>query len=195
MQDTTEFCAGVPDSYHPFSDLSGNQQSIECLGYSRIASGTGYGTTFSPGPVVNREQMASFVARFVDSANALETVDLHDLPWDDGYDYFDDAVAEVHARNVTRLFLAGIVQGGPGGRPDTEYGAGLPVSRAQMATFPNRAVDYLLDGEVDGVGAYESDEEVFTDNAGRTHAENVRGLASRGIVVGLGDGTTGAVWT
>ena len=190
-QDTAQLCAGVPDDFHPFTDLSDNSHSIECVGYSRIATGTGYGTTFSPGPVVSREQMASFVARFIDSANALETVELFDLPPDDGNDYFDDPVSEAHAPNVTRLFLAGIVSGGPGGRPEWEYGADLAVTRGQMATFLNHAVDFMFDGEVDGVGAYASDEEIFTDNTTLAHAENVRGLASTGIVVGFDDGRYG----
>ena len=91
----------------------------------------------------------------------------------------------VHLEAINRLAQAGIVLGGPDGRPSDEFGPNLPVTRAQMATFLNRAHG-LLTGK-----ALEGTEDHFTDDDRSAHEANIDAIASAGIAVGDGRGSFG----
>ncbi|HVM15697.1 MAG TPA: S-layer homology domain-containing protein, partial [Egibacteraceae bacterium] len=92
--------------------------------------------------------------------------------------------SNAHYDAIRRLAAAGIVQGGPGGLPATQYGPAQSVRRDQMASFIRRAIDEIA---VDARAEIVSDEDVFSD-AAAVHLENVNALASEGIVLGVGEG-------
>ena len=81
-----------------------------------------------------------------------------------------------HARAITELAEAGIVQG----RPDGTYAPAEGVTRAQLASFLGRAADVEpATGDTD-----------FPDvPAGHTHAGYIQALADAGIIAGYDDGT------
>lgn len=111
-----------------FTDVDGNvhEESINGIASVGVANGTS-STTFSPELLVNRAQMASFIAR------ALEL----DQPLDEGGDAFTDDDGGTHEANIDKLAEAGIVEGTGDGR----YEPDQPVSRASMAAFVARALD------------------------------------------------------
>ncbi len=86
--------------------------------------------TYRPDEHVDRAQMASFIAR------SIEEVLQDELPRAEGL--FDDIAGDVHEQNIEKLATAGIVQG-----RDGSYHPGEPTTRAQMASFLARAMDYL----------------------------------------------------
>jgi hypothetical protein len=187
-QSTTAFCANVPASYEPFTDVTGNKANIECAAAAGLTQGTSTPTLYNPGGVVTRAQMASFIARLIDKANELDVAgspDLAELPAYDGTNEFTDSPDPAHVANINRLADANIVLGGPGGAPATTYGGAMPVQRDQMASFINRAQDFLGDGNVDGDG-YTSSSDYFTDDDASVHEANIQAIASRGIAIGNG---------
>src|SRR4051812_48745010 len=115
-QDTSTFCANASQT-NPFSDVdAGNTHfnNILCLVSAGITTGTGNGSTYSPSNVVNRGQMATFVARAIDEANSLAQpgAGLTVLPPYDGNNQFTDVSStDVHVGSINRLAKAGIVHG------------------------------------------------------------------------------------
>ncbi len=182
VQSTEALCANVTDD-DPFTDDDGTtfETVIACLAHSQITLGV-TDTTFEPGEPVTRAQMASFIARAIDKANELEvSPGLVDLPAYDGTNDFTDVDgANVHLASINRLADADVVLGGPGGRPPTEFGPDLEVTRAQMASFINRAQEFLTGSAFSSVSNY------FTDDEGNVHEANINGIASQGIAVGDG---------
>ncbi len=182
VQPTGELCANVADG-NPFTDDDGTtfEMVIECMAHSGITRGV-TATTFEPASPVTRGQMASFIARAIDTANDLEnTPGLADLaPHDGNNDFTDVTAGSVHLAAINRLADAQIVRGGPGGRPVTAFGPDLEVTRAQMASFINRAQEYLTGT------AFSTTSDLFTDDDGDVHEPNINGIASMGIAVGDG---------
>jgi hypothetical protein len=131
--------------------------------------------------------MASFIARELDTANDLETgTGVGELAAFDGSNAFSDvATGNVHLESINRLARAGIALGGPGGRPATEFGPDLAVTRAQMASFINRGHTLLTASPLATSSNY------FTDDEGDPHEANINGIASEGIAVGDGVHTYG----
>lgn len=180
---TATFCANVRQDSSGFSDIGGvaaeQRADIECLAASGVTTGTS-ATTYTPTGDVFRDSMAAFVARLVDTANALEARTLAALP-SDVADAFTDDEGSVHEGQINRLAAAGIVNGktaetyGPNG-------AGNEVTRAQMASFLVRAIDYLRPGDL-AAGA-----DAFTDDEGNEHEDNINKLAAIDIVDGVGSG-------
>jgi hypothetical protein len=176
-QDTSTFCQNVPPD-NPFTDVGAgpHHDNILCLSAAGITTGT-TATTYSPANVVTRAQMASFVARSIDEANSLETpgTNLTDLPPFDGTNNFSDVPDNnVHKANINRLADAGIVNGKAPGI----YDPSGPVTRAQMASFINRAEDFLTGTP------FTSTTDFFTDDDGNVHEDNINGIASVGIAQG-----------
>ncbi|MBW3574219.1 MAG: S-layer homology domain-containing protein [Actinobacteria bacterium] len=189
---TAALCAAVPDHENPFVDDDGLafESLIECLATSGITAGGPNGLPsdrYGPGLVVTRGQMASFLARELDTAAALRTGEgLGTLATFDGTnDFRDVGRTNVHREAINRLADAGIAVGGPGGRPADEFGPEQPVTRAQMASFLNRA-HQLLTGSAMG-----SPLDHFTDDDGDPHEANIDGIASQGIAVGDGNAVYG----
>jgi hypothetical protein len=69
LQADTGSCAGVTITL-PFTDVMGNAFfcQIAAAFFSGLTNGTGDGTTYSPGNVVTREQMAAFTTRTLDQS-------------------------------------------------------------------------------------------------------------------------------
>lgn len=184
-------CASVPRR-DPFVDDNGSifESLIECLAHSGITSGGPGGLPadhYGPGLMVTRGQMASFLAREIDASAALDVGGaVGSLPPVDGSTRFDDVGrSDVHREAIHRLAQAGIALGGPGGRPAGEFAPQLPVTRAQMASFLNRA-HRILTG-----AALSSPTDRFTDDNGNPHEDNIDAIAAVGVSVGHGDGTYG----
>lgn len=178
------FCDGAP-SNNPFTDLGGETPStrdaILCLVATELTSGT-TATTYSPGDPVTRRQMALFIKRLADAANALESdgVDLQALPAYDGEQDHTDIAAEQPAfeEAIGQLTQAGIV----GGFPDNTYRPNEKVSRRQMAAFINRLQEYLSGSAFTATGDY------FDDDDGDSGEANLNALAEVGIFQGDGQG-------
>ena len=176
--DSTSFCQNVPPD-NPFSDVGPgpHHDHILCLAAARITQGTS-ATTFSPSAPVRRDQMASFISRAIDELTRLQTPDasLRYLPLDDDNDDFfaDVDDANVHKRDIGRLFENGIVKGSD----ETNYNPSGPVTRAQMATFINRSEEFVTGT------AFSSATDFFTDDNGNPHEANINGVASVGIAQG-----------
>ena len=176
---TTFACPAEQVPSANFVDTEGNTFTAEiaCLAWYRITSGGVGGLPanhYGPSLVVRRDQMASFLARVLDYVDP-------DLlgPYDGRNDFVDVDAGNVHAAAINRLRDAGVVVGGPGGRPANRFGPELTVTREQMATFINRTYGRVHGGE--GLTAVE---DYFDDDAGSIHEDNINALAVAGIVGG-----------
>jgi hypothetical protein len=181
-QSTSSFCQHVPAN-GPFTDVPPglHERNIVCLAWAGIAAGT-TSTTFSPDNAVTRAQMASFVARTIDAANGLVTPGTHltALPAYSGTNQFDDvSSSDPHVANINRLAAAGIVQGMGG----SSFGPTALVTRAQMASFINRAQQFLTGA------AFSTTSDFFIDDKGSVHEPNINAIASVGIAQGVGPDT------
>lgn len=189
-QSEAEFCRNVPAGYAPFTDIAGNtfETTIECLAYAGITRGGPQGLSsnrYGPGLDVERDEMAAFVVRLIDKANELDAADtLRPLPAYDGSPAFTDTAGNTHQQSIERLAQAGIVRGGPGGRPATQYGPGIGVSRAQMASFIDATLEYLTGDE------FSTSDDYFTDDeTAQPHEPRIDVVAAEGIAVGDGRDT------
>jgi 2',3'-cyclic-nucleotide 2'-phosphodiesterase (5'-nucleotidase family) len=179
------FCAAVPTTFAPFIDAGGTfLREINCLSAVRITRGGPAGLPadqFGPTLPVRRDSMATFLVRLADRADALDVGNrVRALPAAAG-GFTDVPANDVHAQSIRRLAAAGIVQGGPGGRPASQYGPALEVTRAQMASLIVRTLEYVLETDLS------ADQDYFVDDAGLpVHEANINALASAAI--GVGDG-------
>ena len=165
----------VPES--GFTDIGrgvgGND--LRCVVWYGISSGV-TATEYRPGKSVTRGQMATFIANLIDYA--AEDGETQSLPEYDGDNQFSDAADSVHVANINRLAQAGIVQGGPGQRPASEFGPNLAVRRDQMATFLNGAQEFMTGA------AFVSDNDFFSDDDGSVHHDNINAIAEHGVTGG-----------
>lgn len=135
----------LPDADQPvFEDAdlisSAHRSNVATLVEAGVV--TGYDDdTFRPARSIDRAQMATFIAR------ALETVLDGELPRDAGG--FGD-VDGVHAVNIEKLTAIGVVQGIDADR----YGPTQVTTRAQMASFVARALDHLAVEDVFVPGSF-----------------------------------------
>lgn len=169
-QDTGALCAGVPAS--SFSDVertSVHAPNIDCAVDLGLARGR-TDTTFEPSGDVTRGQMATFVARLLDGFGALP-------PAEPGQDEFADDNGSTHEENINRLAQAGIAGGTGNGRFSPE----ARVSRAQMAAFLARSVEYAIDEELPIPARYFAD---YAPYDASTY--NVDKVAELGVAMGSG---------
>ena len=159
-------CEGRPVPAPGFTDIAGNvhEAAIRCVVWHGIAQGTS-ASTYAPGNIVTRAQMAAFIARTIAAAGGQ-------LPAGQGQ--FNDVDGNTHEEHIERLAAAGIVQGVGGGR----YAPAATVTRAQMASFLARTFEFV-DGEPLPVVATP-----FTDIAGNTHEENIARVSGAGFAQG-----------
>jgi hypothetical protein len=177
-------CAGVPEGYEPFSDVDGNQfkDAILCLAYAKVTRGGPGGVpadSYVPDGRVSRDAMASFVARLMDSADSLDSGDrITALPPYDGTPAFADIAGNTHEAAISRLAAAGVVNGGSGGsRPDRYVPSG-DVTRAQMASSLDRALEFMLGEPVT------TEDDYYTDDSGGVHEPSINAITSLGIAAG-----------
>ncbi len=112
-----------------FSDIEGNVHAgaIEALAALGVISGFEDGT-FGPSMPVRRDQMASFLGRWL----KVEPVEAGD---------FTDIAGNVHAGMINALAEIDVIRG----TSETTYGPALPLRRDQAASLVARA-DATLDG-------------------------------------------------
>lgn len=129
---------------------------------------------YRPAREVNRAQMASFIARLVETAGTPLPEDVPDAFTDD-----DGPAYEAHERNIDRLAAAGIVAG----RTPTSFAPGSPVTRGQMATFLVRAHRHITGGSPLPL------ERSWFHDRDPVHGDNVDRAAGAGIATGFPNGT------
>jgi hypothetical protein len=114
-----------------FRDSVGTHgRNIDRLAAVGIVEGRADGN-FHPDAIVNRAQMATFIARAIEevSGRELSTATV----------FNDASIPFVHVDSVNKLGNVGVVAGRGGG----SYGGTTPVTRAQMTSFIARGLDYL----------------------------------------------------
>ncbi len=152
-----------------FGDIAGNvhRGAVDCIAWWEITQGSGSGSGYNPGGIVNRGQMATFIARLVERSGG-------NLP-NGAPDAFADDDGTPHEADIDRVAAVGIVSGGADGR----YRPGDPVSRAQMATFLIRALDHRT-----GTARPTAGVDYFSDDAGSPHEANINRAAAAGLTGG-----------
>jgi hypothetical protein len=162
------------DGFTDVPDSNVHEAAIDCVVQWQVAYGRTAGS-YAPGDVVNREQMASFIARLVErSGGGLPAA---------SRDHFRDDDTSVHQDSINRLAEAGIVLGKSDGAYDPKAG----VTRAQMAAFLVRAYDYRAAQA--GRPALISTGDYFDDDSTSPLQPQINNAAAAGFTGGFGDGT------
>jgi hypothetical protein len=166
---------------HPYTDRDRvppvHVDNVDCATFREIVEGFRDGS-FGPRLPVRRDQMASYIARMIDTAEGAQA--LPDA--EDSDDEFDDIDGSAHEENIKRLYAAGIIEG----RTSTQYAPRREVRRDQVATFVLRGAAYAMGMDMDEV---ESDEQAFPDvGPDNVHFERVNGAEEMGLVQGRTDG-------
>lgn len=168
-----------------FDDTRGSshERNVLCMAELGLTEGLRGGDRYGPRLDVDRGQMASYIARFVEVATGEEL---------EARGGFRDVPADhPHAENILKLAAIGVTEGtgGSGGR---DYAPQAPVSRGQMASFIARALTYVETGrsQPETVPPRTSTDH-FRDDDGSVHEANIDALAEVGIVAGYGDGRYG----
>lgn len=161
------FEGGFEDGFADVPSSNSHEAAIDCIVYWQVTTGLRPGV-YHPSGGVTREQMASFLARFIEQSGGS-------LP-SDPPDAFPDDDGSPHEPNIDKLAAAGITTGLPDGRFDPRG----TVTRAQMATFIVRALEYRIGGPLtEGTAA-----DYFTDDDGNNHEPNINKAAQIGITGG-----------
>ena len=157
----TSFADVNPESVHALA--------IDCVTWWKVAQGRTR-TSFAPGDIVNRGQMASFVHRLVLAAGA-------ELP-DDATDRFTDDDGSEHEAAINALAAVDVVRG----KTTTTYAPLDPVERGQTASLVARALLHI------GFEPSGTVVDAFADDEGLVHESSANLLASEGIITGMGPG-------
>jgi hypothetical protein len=156
------------------SDYDGNTHdlAIDCMIWKQIANGVTSPKDYDPAVAVNRERMASFVARLITAAGG-------ELP----------ARARTTRASPTRPTRPTRTTSTSSPPPASSVARGTgpyapkeSVTRGQMATFLVRAYEYLSDGALVPQGDY------FADDDGTTHEANIDKAAAAGFTAGRANG-------
>jgi hypothetical protein len=166
-----------------FDDTRGSEHELNilCMADHGLTEGLRGGDSYGPRLDVNRGQMASFIARFIEDETGDEL--------EDGDGFRDVVDGYVHAESISKLANIGVTSGTA--RSDgLEYAPLDVVSRAQMASFISRALTYLEDGR----GQPETVptraiSDYFSDDDGSVHEDNINALRNVEIVWGFPDRT------
>ncbi|MEC7522514.1 MAG: S-layer homology domain-containing protein [Myxococcota bacterium] len=152
---------GLEDHYPPFADDDGDthERDIYAIYAAGITRGCGP-RRYCPDAPVTRAQMASFLVRALDLPPSSD-------------DRFTDDDRSSHEADIQALAASGITRGCGG----TRYCPDAPVTRAQMATFLDRALS-LPSGRRDH----------FADDDGHWAERHIDALAESGITRGCGAG-------
>jgi hypothetical protein len=169
---------------HPYTDRDRippvHLDNVDCATFREIVQGFRDGS-YGPSLPVQRDQMASYIARMIDTAEGAQA--LPDA--EESEDEFEDLDGNVHEDNIKRLHAAGIIVG----RTESEYAPQQPVRRDQVATFVLRAAAYATGVDFEEL---ESDEQAFEDvGEDNVHFERVNGAYELELVLGKTDGTYG----
>ena len=151
---------------------STHARSIDCVTTYEVTRGVG-GSRFDPAGTVTRGQMASFLARTLARAGALEDPDTLSVPGPD-HATFSDTADSVHVAAIEAIAELDIARG----FSDGTFRPGAPVDRGQMAAFLVRAIQHVT-GDT-----YSSEREWFDDTVGTTHEEAITAARELGITFG-----------
>jgi hypothetical protein len=159
----------VPPS--PFRDVAGNlhELAIRCMAWWRVTTGTGPGT-YGPERTVRRDQMATFLARFL----YVSGVPLPANP----PDAFRDDEGSIHETSIDALAAMNIVDGRGGGR----YAPSGAVTRGQMATFLARALREARGASLPNTTDF------FADDSGNVHEAPINRITEARVAGGTTDG-------
>ncbi|MBS3941895.1 MAG: phosphodiester glycosidase family protein [Actinobacteria bacterium] len=159
-----------------FDDIGGTTHaaSIECLAWWGVTSGTEPGR-FSPNGTVTRQQMASFLARFLD--DIADRGDGVALPGSANNPFTDVVTGTTHERAISRLAAAGVI----GGTTATTYNPNGSVTRGQTASMLARALAYSRGAEIPAAR-----DTFIDDNHIAAHEANIDRLAHQGVIGGTG---------
>lgn len=136
-----------------FTDIGGNTHAddINRLAAAGVVMGTS-ATTYSPGALVRRDQIASFVLRAVAHAQGVELSE-HQSEEDR---FTDVAAGNAHRPNINGAAALGLAHG----RTATTFDPAAPTRRDQMASFLVRTLAFLQGVDLtaltlrgDGLGA------------------------------------------
>lgn len=154
-----------------FTDIavSPHREAVECPAWWDFVSGES-AETFPPAQATTRGQLASMVARLLQSAG----VDLPAAP----ADAFTDDDLSVHEQRIDQLAALGILRG----YGDGTFRPGQEVPRAEVTTVVVGAYESAFGDLVAGPDA-------FTDDAGSIHEANINAAAQAGWVTGVTAGT------
>lgn len=164
--------AGFTDVVDPRTEHAAN-----CLNEYGIAQGYEDGS-YRPTAPVTREQMASFLARELDAADAYTRPE--NVPTSDFEDR--DRISQDHLPNVDLVAHEQIAQG----YEDNTYRPGLSVTRGQMASFIVREMETITGQQLT------ADADYFDDDNGTEHESNINVLAQHGIAEGDAQGNYNA---
>jgi hypothetical protein len=149
---------------------STHERAIACLVWWKVANGR-TSTDFVPFGGVNRDAMATFVARAIVASGGS-------LPADPPNAFTDDD-GSVHARAIDQLAAVGIIGGTGGGA----YTPGAVVNRGQMARFLANALAHRLGASLPPAANY------FPDDDGSRFEADIDRVAALGITGGRSDGS------
>jgi hypothetical protein len=181
---TDRICDGEPVSDFDDIDGSAHEDNIRCMADRGLTEGTNAsgGESYAPRTGVTRDQMASFIARFIEDYTGEDLEEGDD-------DRFDDVGTEsTHASNINKLANIDVVEG-TRASDGQSYAPRAQVTRDQMAAFIRRALSWLDDGDARNDSAPEpSDTSWFDDTEGSVHEPDIDAIAAERIVAGFGDG-------
>jgi hypothetical protein len=163
----------VPDA--GFGDIGGNTHAtaINCLAWWNVTQGLS-DTQYGPGGSVSRQQMASFLARWLDDIAARGQGQA--LPATATHSFVDVREGSAHEVSIARLAAAGVLSG----TSETTFNPAAPVTRAQTATLVANAIQYSR-----SAGLPDAPDTFMDDNTNR-HEPNIDRLAHVGVIGGTG---------
>jgi hypothetical protein len=164
---------GVPSA--GFQDIAGNTHAtaIDCLAWWDVTQGL-TPTTYGPAGTVSRQQMASFLARWLDDLAARGQAPA--IPEHVVNPFTDVVTGSTHERSISRLASVGIIAG----TSATTYNPGGPVSRAQTAALVDRALTHVRGS------ALPDARDTFADDNDNRHEPTINRLAHAGVIGGTG---------
>lgn len=150
---------------------STHEYSISCITGFEVSQGYGDGR-YGPGASLSRGQTATFLLRALQAGGATVPASSQDA--------FDDDDGTAHEDSLNRLAGIGVID-----QPaDRRSRAGEPITRAEMARWTARSLEYAgltLDSSTDWYG----------DDDGHVDESHINAITAKGIVTGRSDGTYG----
>ncbi|GGI07089.1 hypothetical protein GCM10011354_22350 [Egicoccus halophilus] len=169
VRDITATCRNAAAGRFPdVAPTSTHARGVDCVAHYGIAGGYRDGD-YRPGAAVTRGQMATFVVNTIEQSGG--TLPTRPLP-------LTDIAGHAHEASIRKLASAGIVSG----YADDSYRPNASVTRAQMATFLVKALEYRTDRTLTVAEAG-----YFSDVTG-AHQSNVDKAAAAGLTGGSNTG-------
>lgn len=148
------------------TSTSAHRAAIACVTQQGIAQGTS-DRTFAPAAVVTRGQMATLVVNLIERSGGTLPASRRAR--------FRDVDGSTHEASIERLAAAGLV----GGFADGAFRPALAVTRAQMASFIDRAIAFAA-----GAPLRAGTLDAFDDDVRSVHEGAINRLAHAGVVLG-----------